>query len=92
MKQNGFIISNKVAYSIPPKASDESTAFDLYEHDTLRSLESSIEDSTLHRYGEGSFSMKIGGTTFDVNTHFSTEGKESILQQFKTLILSEHLI
>jgi hypothetical protein len=38
------------------------------------------------------FAMKIGGTTFDVNTHFNTEGKQSVLEQFKNLILSERLI
>lgn len=39
-----------------------------------------------------SFSMKIGGTTFDVTTHFSNDGRQSVLQQFRDLILSEHLI
>lgn len=38
------------------------------------------------------FSMKIGGTTFDVTTHFSDDGRQSVLQQFQDLILSEHLI
>ena len=39
-----------------------------------------------------SFSMKIGGTTFDVTTHFSDDGRQSVLQQFLDLILSEHFI
>lgn len=38
-----------------------------------------------------SFSMKIGGTVFDVSTHFNTDGRQSILQQFRDLILSENL-
>ena len=92
MKKDGFVICNKVVYALPPKKADDSAIIDLYAPDNRHGLETSIEDGTLHRYGEDSFSMKIGGTTFDVNTHFSTEGKESILQQFKTLILSEHLI
>lgn len=42
--------------------------------------------------GENEFSLKIGGTTYDVSTHFSTKGKQSVLEQFKRLILSEKLI
>ena len=34
------------------------------------------------------FSMKIGGTVFDVTTHFNVEGRQSVLQQFKDLILA----
>ena len=33
------------------------------------------------------FSLKIGGTYFDVSTHFDTTGRQSVLQQFKDLIL-----
>lgn len=33
------------------------------------------------------FSLKVGGTYFDVSTHFDTNGRQSILQQFKDLIL-----
>ena len=29
------------------------------------------------------FVMKIGGTTYEVSTHFNTKGKETVLQQFK---------
>jgi hypothetical protein len=42
--------------------------------------------------GENEFSLKIGGTTYEVSTHFSTKGKESVLEQFKKMILSEKLI
>ena len=33
------------------------------------------------------FVMKIGGTTYEVSTHFSTKGKETVLQQFKDLLI-----
>lgn len=36
-------------------------------------------------------SKKIGGTVYDVTANFNMEGKESILQQFKDLILSTEL-
>ena len=41
--------------------------------------------------GEGSFEMKIGGTAYEVSTHFSTEGKQSVLEQFMALLLNNHL-
>lgn len=41
---------------------------------------------------KNTFSMKIGGTVFDVTTHFNTEGRQSVLQQFRDLILSENLL
>ena len=36
-------------------------------------------------------SNKIGKTVYDVTAHFSLDGKETILQQFKNLILSAKL-
>ena len=38
-----------------------------------------------------SLSKKIGGTVYDVTANFNMEGKETILQQFKALILSAEL-
>ena len=35
-----------------------------------------------------SFSMKIGGTVYDVTTHLKTEGKRTVLNQFKALLLA----
>ena len=42
--------------------------------------------------GESTFQTKMGGTTYEVTTHFNTEGRQSVLEQFRELILSEHLI
>ena len=42
--------------------------------------------------GEDQFTMKVGGTTYEVTTHFNAEGNQSVLDQFKSLILSEGLI
>ncbi len=36
--------------------------------------------------GEGSFEMQIGGTTYEVSTHFSADGRQSVLAQFMALI------
>ena len=35
------------------------------------------------------FFMKIGGTTYEVSTHFNPKGRENVLQQFQKLILPE---
>ena len=38
------------------------------------------------------FSLKIGGTTYEVTTHFNADGRKSVLQQFEQLILENKLI
>ena len=38
------------------------------------------------------FEIKIGGTIYEVCSHFNVEGKQSVLKQFKNLILSQNLI
>lgn len=35
---------------------------------------------------EKPFVIKIGKTTYEVSTHFSTKGKETVLEQFKELL------
>ena len=37
------------------------------------------------------FSTKIAGTIYDVTANFDIEGKETILQQFKALILAKEM-
>lgn len=36
--------------------------------------------------------IKIGGTTYEIATHFSTKGKETVLQQFEELLLKLKLV
>lgn len=38
------------------------------------------------------FELKISGTTYEICTRFNINGKQSVLEQFKNLILSENLI
>ena len=38
------------------------------------------------------FSMKIGGTVYDVTTHLKTEGKRTVLNQFKALLLTNQYL
>ena len=39
-----------------------------------------------------SFSIKIGGTIYDVTTHLKTEGKRTVLNQFKALLLANQYL
>mgnify|MGYP000010249967 FL=1 len=43
-------------------------------------------------FGNSDFRMKIGGTVYEVSTHFDPEGSRCVLQQFRDLILSEELL
>lgn len=43
-------------------------------------------------FGEDTFTMKIGGTYYDVSTHYNSKGRQSVLQQFKDLIENKGLI
>lgn len=36
--------------------------------------------------------IKNGGTTYEIATHFSTKGKETVLQQFEELLLELKLV
>ena len=40
-----------------------------------------------HSPDNDSFSMQIGGTVYEVTTHFATEGRETVLKQFWDLLL-----
>ena len=39
--------------------------------------------------GEDTFEMKVGGTTYEISTHFDTGGRQSVLEQFMALILQQ---
>lgn len=40
-----------------------------------------------HSPDNDSFSMEIGGTVYEVTTHFSAEGNETVLKQFRDLLM-----
>ena len=37
---------------------------------------------------ENNFRMNISGTEYEVSTHFDSSGKQSVLQQFRALLLN----
>ncbi len=78
---------------LPPEPIDENEKINLSQEVLPHCPDIRIESGKLARFsGENEFSLKIGGTTYEVNTHFSKKGKQSVLEQFKELILSENLI
>jgi hypothetical protein len=38
------------------------------------------------------FSLRIGGTFYDVTTHFKTDGKRTVLNQFKEMLLANQYV
>lgn len=92
-KIDDFMINPNVIWMSPPEPIDENEPVNLTQAVTPRCPDVRIESGKLVRFsGENEFSLKIGGTTYEVSTRFSTKGKQSVLEQFKELILSEKLI
>lgn len=88
-----FTASPNAVYMLPPEPIDENEKINLSQEVLPRSPDIRIESGKLVRFsGENEFSLKIGGTTYEVNTHFNKKGKQSVLEQFKELILSENLV
>ena len=92
-KIDDFTVNPNVIWMLPPEPMDENEPVSLTQALMPRCTDIRIESGKLVRFsGENEFSLKIGGTTFDVSTHFSNTGRQSVLEQFKNLILSEQLI
>lgn len=91
--KDGYTFDPNVIWMLPPKPIEESNPDDFSQSLPPVNSNSGIESGELVCFrGEDEFSLRIGGTAYDVHTHFSTKGKESVLEQFKRLILSEKLI
>ena len=92
-KLETFTASPNAVYMLPPEPVDKNEKINLSQEILPHSPDIRIETGKLVRFsGENEFSLKIGGTTYEVNTHFSKKGKQSVLEQFKELILSENLV
>ena len=82
--------SRIIAFHGPGRISDD-MLIDLMEYVLPR--DSACRENAVHcKHYQRRFSMKVGGTVFDVTTHFNAEGRQTVLQQFRDLILSEHLV
>ncbi len=83
---------NKSIFVVPPEPVDENEFTSLSDIMASRSDEAVVDRSKIRRFGEEIFQMKIGGTTYEVSTHFNPKGRQCIFEQFKELILSEKLL
>lgn len=92
MKEIDIYPNNEVVTVIPPEPIDENEPASLADYFIPNSNEKVLNYAGVRKFGEGTFSTKIGGTTYEVSTHFNSEGTQSVLEQFKKLILSENLI
>lgn len=82
---------NLIWLCTPPKM-ESAEDFEYVDAFLPHNTDERIESGKLQRYGVGDFSMKIGGTVYEVSTHFSDDGSQSVLQQFRDILLSQKLI
>ncbi len=83
---------DKTIFVLPPEPIDENELSSLSDIMASRGNEAVVDRSKIRRFGEETFQMKIGGTTYEVSTHFNPKGRQCIFEQFKELILSEKLL
>ncbi len=83
---------NKSIFVVPPEPIDENELTSLSDIMASRSDEAVVDRRKTRRFGEETFQMKIGGTTYEVSTHFNPKGRQCIFEQFKELILAENLL
>lgn len=91
-RTDGMIFnSNLIWLPTPPQMenAEDFACVDAFLPDGARER---IEDGNLNCYGIGDFTTKIGGTVYEVATHFSEDGRQSVLQQFRDLLISQKLI
>lgn len=92
MKKIDILQNDKVVYVIPPEPIDENEPVCLVDYLLPRSKDCLLDYGKMRRFGEDNFTMKIGGTTYEISTHFNSKGRQCVMEQFKELILSEKLI
>ena len=74
------------------KKTEETKEICVIDYLIPRNNDSVFDYDKVRNFGEGNFTMKIGGTTYEITTHFNPKGRQCLLEQFKELILSAKLI
>ena len=92
MKKVDILFDPTAVYVTPLQPIDEKEPVDLVDYMIPRSNECVFDYGKVRRFGEDTFTMKIGGTTYEVSTHFNPNGRQCVFEQFKELILSEQLL
>lgn len=91
-KNDGIIFNPNLIWLPTPPQMESAENFECVDAFLPDSTGERIEDGILQRYGIGDFTMKTGGTVYEVSTHFSEDGRQSVLQQFRDLLLSQKLL
>ena len=92
MKKIDIYPNKEVIYVSSPEPIHGNEPVCLVDYMLPRSEERTLDYSRMRRFGEDNFKLKIGGTTYEISTHFNPEGRQCVMEQFKELILSEKLI
>ena len=92
MKKIDIYPNKEVIYVSSPEPIDGNEPVCLVDYMLPRSEERTLDYSRMRRFGEDNFKLKIGGTTYEISTHFNPRGRQCVMEQFKELILSEKLI
>ena len=92
MKKVDLYPNNEAVFVVSPEPIDESEPICLLDYLIPENRETNRYYEKVCRFGEDTFVKKIGGTTYEVSTHFNPDGRQSALEQFKQLILAERLI
>lgn len=92
MKNVDIYPNNEAMYIQPPEPINENEPICLVDYILPRSRDYLFDYGKVRRFGEDNFTMKIGGTTYEISTHFNPKGRQCVMEQFKELILSEQLI
>ena len=92
MKKTEIYPNNEVIYALSPEPIDENEPICLVDYMLPQNGERSLDYSRMRCFGEDDFKLKIGGTTYEISTHFNPNGRQCVMEQFKELILSENLI
>lgn len=92
MKKIDIYPNKEVIYVSSPEPIDGNEPVCLVDYMLPRSEECTLDYSRMRRFGEDNFKLKIGGTTYEISTHFNPKGRQCVMEQFKELILSEKLI
>ena len=78
-KNDGIIFNSHLIWLPTPPQMESAEDFGYVDAFLPGSTGERIEDGKLQRYGIGDFTMKIGGTVYEVATHFNEDGRQSVL-------------
>lgn len=79
MKKVDMLFDPTAVYVTPPEPIDENEPVCLADYMMPRSNECVFDYSKVRRFGEDTFTMKIGGTTYEVSTHFNQTADSAYL-------------